>query len=53
MKYITSLENDQRLATNLIPGYKELDYKDRLQRLKVHILSHRRLFVLLQQIVLH
>ena len=32
MKHITALENVQRQATKLIPGYKELDYKERLKR---------------------
>ena len=31
MKHITALENVQRRATKLIPGYKELDYKERLK----------------------
>ena len=33
----------QRRATKLIPGYKELDYKERLIRLKLPTLSYRRL----------
>jgi hypothetical protein len=31
MKHITALENVHRRATKLIPGYKELDYKERLK----------------------
>ena len=43
MKHITALENVQRRATKLIPGYKELDYKERLIRLNLPTLSYRRL----------
>ena len=43
MKHITALENVQRRATKLIPGYKELDYKERLIRLHLPTLSYRRL----------
>ena len=43
MKHITALENVQRRATKLIPGYKELDYKERLTRLNLPTLSYRRL----------
>ena len=43
MKYITALENVQCRATKLIPGYKELDYKERLKRLNLPTLSYRRL----------
>ena len=43
MKHITALENFQRRATKLIPGYKELDYKERLKRLNLPTLSYRRL----------
>ena len=42
MKHITALENVQRRATKLIPGYKELDYKERLIRLNLPSLSYRR-----------
>ena len=34
-KHITELENVQRQSTKLIPGYKELDYKERLERLNL------------------
>ena len=43
MKHITALENDQHRATKLIPGYKELDYKECLKRLNLPTLSYRRL----------
>ena len=43
MKHITALENVPRRATELIPGYKELDYKERLKRLNLPTLSYRRL----------
>ena len=43
MKHITALENVQRRATKLIPGYKELDYKERLKGLNLPTLSYRRL----------
>ena len=43
MKHITALENVQRRATKLIPGYKELDYKERLKRLNLPTLSYRHL----------
>ena len=34
-KHIIALENVQYRATKLIPGYKDLDYQERLQRLKL------------------
>ena len=34
------LENVQRRATKLIPGYEELDYKERLKRLNLPTLSY-------------
>ena len=43
MKHITALENFQRRATKLIPGYKEPHYKERLMRLNLSTLSYRRL----------
>ena len=43
MKPITALENVQRRATKLLPGYKELDYKERLKRLNLPTLAYRRL----------
>ena len=44
MKHIIALEKKiQRRATKLIPGYKELDYKERLKRLTLPTLSYRRL----------
>ena len=42
LKHITVLENVQRRATKLIPGFKDLDYKERLQRLKLPNLAYRR-----------
>ena len=44
MKHITALENVQRRATKLIPGYKEFDYKERLKRLNLPTFSYRRLW---------
>lgn len=41
-KHITALENVQRRATKLIPGYKELSYEERLRKLKLPILAFRR-----------
>ena len=43
MKHITALENFHRRGTKLIPGCKELDYKERLKRLNLPTLSYRRL----------
>ena len=43
IKHITALENVQRRASKLIPGYKELDYKEHLNRLNLPTLSYRRL----------
>ena len=43
MKRITALEKVQRRATKLIPGYDELDYKERLQRLNLPTLSYSNL----------
>ena len=40
---ITALENVQRRATKLIPGYKEFDYKERLIRLNLSTLSYHHL----------
>lgn len=42
MKYITALENGQRRTTKLIPGFKDLEQKERLQRLKLPTLSYVR-----------
>jgi hypothetical protein len=33
-KHITAIENVQRRATKLIPGFKDLTYKERLKKLK-------------------
>ena len=42
IKHVTALENVQRRATKLIPGYKELDYKESLKRLIQPTLPYRR-----------
>ena len=42
-KHITSLENFQRRATKLIPGFKDIEYKERLRKLKIPTLAYRRL----------
>ena len=34
-KHITSLENVQRSATKLIPGFKDIEYKEHLRKLKL------------------
>ena len=39
----TLIENVQRRATKLVPNLKELDYEDRLKKLKLPSLSYRRL----------
>ena len=41
LQHITALENVQHRATKLIPGYKELDYKERLKSLNLPTLSYR------------
>jgi hypothetical protein len=42
-KDIVAIENVQRRATKLIPGYKDLTYKERLEHLKLPTLAYRRL----------
>jgi len=42
-KYIEALENVQRRATQQLPGFKELPYKQRLEQLKLPTLTYRRL----------
>ena len=42
-KHITSLENVQRRATKLIPGFKDIEYKERLRKLKLPTLACCRL----------
>ena len=44
-KDITTLENVQRRATKLIPGFRDLSYHERLQRIDLPTLSYRRLRV--------
>lgn len=41
-KDIELIENVQRRATKLIPGFKDLPYPERLQRLNLPTLEHRR-----------
>jgi hypothetical protein len=41
-KHIDMIENIQRRATKLIPGFSDLSYEDRLRRLKLPSLSYRR-----------
>jgi len=44
VKYIyTAFENVPPTATKLIPGYKDLEHKEHLQRVRLATLSHRRL----------
>ena len=43
VKDISALEKVQRRATKLIPEYKDLQYEERLQRLKLFPLVKRRL----------
>ena len=40
--YKNSFENVQSRVTKLIPGYKELDYKECLQRLNLPSISYHR-----------
>ena len=42
-KYREMIENVQRRATKMIPGYSSLEYPDRLKKLKLPTLSYRRL----------
>ena len=42
-KHIEMLENVQRRATKLVPGLKDLEYEERLRRLKLPTLAYRRL----------
>ena len=41
-KHITALENVQRRATKLIPGFKDMTYENRLRKLKLPTLAYRR-----------
>ena len=43
MKHTTTLENVQRRATKLILSFKDLDYKERLQRLQSPTLAYHQL----------
>ena len=42
-KYVEMIENVQRRATKMIPGFKSLTYPERLQKLKLPTLTYRRL----------
>ena len=42
-KYINQIENVQRRATKLVPGLKDLDYPERLRKLKLPTLAYRRI----------
>ena len=42
-KHIKPIENVQRRATKLIPGFKDIEYKERLRKLKLPTLAYRRL----------
>ena len=41
--HITSLENVKRRATKFIPGFKDIEYKERLWKQKLPTLAYRRL----------
>ena len=41
-KHITAIENVQRRATKLIPGFKDITYEERLKILKLPTLTYRR-----------
>ncbi len=43
VKHITMIENVQRRATKFLPGFKDLDYPTRLQKLNLPSLAYRRL----------
>ena len=43
IKDITAIENVQRRATKLVPSLKNLEYEDRLRKLKIPILKYRHL----------
>ena len=42
-KHIVEIENVQRRATKLIPGFKNLSYEERLRRLNLPTLAYHRL----------
>ena len=42
-KHVTLIENVQRRATKLVPGLADLEYEDRLRKLKLPTLAYRRL----------
>ncbi len=41
-KHVKKMERAQRLARRMIPGFKEINYKERLKRLKLTMLEKRR-----------
>ena len=41
-KHVKTVERVQRLATRMIPGFKELDYEERLRKLGLTTLEERR-----------
>ncbi len=41
-KHVKKVERLQRLATRMIPGFKELDYEERLRKLGLTTLEERR-----------
>ena len=43
IKDITAIENMQRRATKLVPSLKNIEYEDRLRKLKLPTLKYRRL----------
>ena len=42
-KHVKKIERIQRLATRMIPGFKELEYEERLERLELTTLEDRRI----------
>ena len=42
-KHVKKIERIQRLATRMIPGFKELPYEERLMRLDMTTLEERRM----------
>jgi hypothetical protein len=41
MQHLLALENVQRRATKLIPGFKDMTYENRLRKLKLPTLAYR------------
>ena len=42
VKHVNLIENVQKRATRLIDGFKDLEYSDRLRKLKLPTMAHRR-----------